>query len=301
MPQKSRNFLGFNFKMNKVKLLVLGISGMLGNALFRYISSSSDYEVYGTVRSSANKGFFAPELRSNIISGVEVENHDSLAALFDSVRPEIVINCVGLVKQLKESESALLAVPINTLLPHRLANLSKLIGARFIHLSTDCVFSGKKGMYKETDFPDAADIYGRSKLLGEVDYQHAITLRTSIIGHELNGGRSLVGWFLSQEHSVVGYKNAIFSGMPTVEIARILKDFVLPNSGLHGLYHLSVEPISKFDLLKLVSEQYQKNIPIIPDEKFTMNRSLDSSKFRKVTGFVPKPWKQLIGEMYEFK
>lgn len=287
--------------MNNRKVLVLGISGMLGNAIFRYLSRTTNYEIYGTVRSNSNKNFFAPQLHSNIISGVDVENHDSMVALFNSVRPEIVVNCVGLVKQLKESESVLVAIPINTLLPHKLANLSKLIGARFIHISTDCVFSGKKGMYSEDDFPDAFDVYGRSKLLGEVDYPHSITLRTSIIGHELNGERSLVEWFLAQEHGVMGYKNAVFSGMPTVEIARILKDFVFPNNELHGLYHVSVDPISKFDLLKLVSECYHKNILITPDELFVIDRSLNSMKFRKETGFKPKPWKQLIGEMYEFK
>lgn len=287
--------------MLKKKILILGVSGMLGNSLYRYLSLSDDFDVYGALRSDTCKFFFTPELRANIISGVDVMDHDSLIALFNFIKPAIVINCIGLVKQLKESESPLAAVPVNTLLPHKLSNLCDLIGARFIHISTDCVFSGEKGMYREDDFPDAGDVYGRSKLMGEVDNPHSITLRTSIIGHELNGNRSLVGWFLTQKDTVLGFKNAIFSGLPTVEVARVLQDHVIPHEELHGLYHLSVNPINKFDLLHLIARQYKKEISIAADEKFTINRSLDSTKFKKATGFVPKPWNQLIREMYEFK
>jgi dTDP-4-dehydrorhamnose reductase len=287
--------------MSKRKILVLGASGMLGNAVFRYFNQSNDFNVYGTMRSDICKKFFPQDSQSKILSSIDVESQDSLISLFDFVRPEIVINCIGLVKQLKESESPLAAVPINTLLPHKLANLCGLIDARFIHMSTDCVFSGAKGMYREDDFPDAGDVYGRSKFMGEVDYPHAITLRTSIIGHELNGSRSLVGWFLAQSEKVTGYKNAIFSGLPTIEIARVLKDFVIPNEELRGLYHLSVDPINKFDLLQLISIQYNKQIQIDGDMKYMIDRSLDSTKFREATGFIPKPWNQLIREMYEFK
>jgi dTDP-4-dehydrorhamnose reductase len=287
--------------MSKKKILILGVSGMLGNAVFRHLNQLNDLDVHGTVRSDSSKKFFSPDLQLKIISNIDVENQDSLISLFDIVRPQVVINCIGLVKQLKESESPLAAVPINTLLPHKLANLCGLVGARFIHMSTDCVFSGAKGMYREDDYPDAGDVYGRSKLMGEVDYPHAITLRTSIIGHEFNGSRSLVGWFLAQSGKVTGYKNAIFSGLPTVEIARVLKDFVIPNEGLSGLYHLSVDPINKFDLLRLIANQYNKKIQIDGDVSYVIDRSLDSTKFRNATGFTPKSWNQLIREMYEFK
>jgi dTDP-4-dehydrorhamnose reductase len=287
--------------MSKRKILVLGISGMLGNAVFRYLNQSNDFNVYGTMRSNICRKFFHHDSQSKILSSIDVENQDSLISLFNFVKPEIVINCIGLVKQLKESESPLVAVPINTLLPHKLANLCSLVGARFIHMSTDCVFSGAKGMYREDDFPDAGDIYGRSKFMGEVNYPHAVTLRTSIIGHELNGERSLVGWFLAQSGKVTGYKKAIFSGLPTIEVARVLKNFVVPNEELHGLYHLSVDPINKFDLLQLIAIQYNKQIKIDEDMKYIIDRSLDSTKFRDATGFTPKPWNQLIREMYEFK
>ena len=189
---------------------------------------------------------------------------------------------------------------INALLPHRLARLCEVTGARLVHMGTDCVFSGAKGMYTEADASDAKDLYGRSKYLGEVDYPHAITLRTSIIGHELNGSRSLVGWFLAQEGSVKGFKRAIFSGLPTVEIARLIRDYVIPYPDLHGLYHVSAEPINKFDLLTLVANHYGKSIDILRDETFVIDRSLDSTRFRAVTGFHPAPWDELIRVMHNF-
>jgi dTDP-4-dehydrorhamnose reductase len=229
-----------------------------------------------------------------------VENFDSVVSLFAKVRPEVVINCIGLVKQLSEADDPLVALPINALLPHRLARLCAASGARLIHLSTDCVFSGSKGMYLETDISDAKDLYGRSKYLGEVDYTNAITLRTSIIGHELDGARSLIGWFLSQNGRVKGYRRAVFSGLPTVVVARVIRDYVIPRPDLHGLFHLSAEPINKYDLLKLVAQTYGKQIDIEPDEQLVIDRSLDSSRFRNETGFQPAPWPELIRDMHDF-
>lgn len=281
-------------------ILVLGATGMLGNAVLSFFSQSPNYHVFGSARSTKILSRLPKELQSNIITGVDAENFDSLSSLFSRVRPDLVINCIGLVKQLTEVEDPLSAVPINTMLPHRLARLSDVAGARFVHMSTDCVFSGEKGMYTELDTSDANDLYGRSKYLGEVDYPNSITLRTSIIGHELGSARSLVGWFLAQEGSVKGFKRAIFSGLPTVEIARIIRDYVIPNSKLHGVYHLSAEPINKYDLLQLVAQEYGKNIEIIADDKYVIDRSLDSSRFRSVTGYNPPEWSYLIALMHKF-
>jgi dTDP-4-dehydrorhamnose reductase len=273
---------------------------MLGNAVLRLFSMCPGYEVFGSVRSSAARHLLPNDLHSNVISGIDIENIDSLMRLFGLVRPDIVVNCVGLVKQLAEADDPLAAIPINSLLPHRLARLCEVAGARLVHMSTDCVFSGTKGMYTEEDPVDAKDLYGRSKFLGEVDYPNAITLRTSIIGHELDGARSLVGWFLSQEGSVKGFKRAIFSGLPTLEVARVIRDHVIPHPELHGLYHLSAAPINKFDLLTLVADAYGKTIDINPDELLIIDRSLDSTRFRKATGFSPKPWPELISSMHDF-
>ena len=284
----------------KLKVLVLGASGMLGNAAFRLFAESDGFDVIGTVRGERSRKLFPASLQSALISGVDVENIDSLIRVFGNTKPDVVINCIGLVKQLAEADDPLAAIPINSLLPHRLARLCAVAGARFVHMSTDCVFSGSKGMYTESDPSDAKDLYGRSKFLGEVDYLNAVTLRTSIIGHELEGARSLVGWFLSQSGPVKGFKKAIFSGLPTVEIARLVRDYVIPNPSLHGLYHVSADPISKYDLLRLVVDTYGKTIDIEADESFVIDRSLDSSRFRSVTGFQPKPWADLVASMKAF-
>lgn len=283
------------------KILILGASGMLGNAALRLFAGDENFDAFGTVRSPHSVTLFPRELRARLIHSLDVENLDGLLRVFDQLKPEVVINCIGLVKQLSEADDPLAAIPINSILPHRLARVCAVAGARLVHMSTDCVFSGSKGMYRESDFADANDMYGRSKFLGEVDYPNAITLRTSIIGHELSGHRSLIGWFLTQEGKVKGFKRAVFSGLPTIELARVIKDYVIPNEGLRGLYHVSAEPINKFDLLTLVAKAYGKQIDIKADEDFVIDRSLDSSRFRKATGYKPATWVELVNSMHKFR
>jgi dTDP-4-dehydrorhamnose reductase len=283
-----------------MKILVLGASGMLGNAMFRLFAESEGFDVLGTVRGERSKRLLPESLWSRVISGVDVESIDSLTRVLGDTQPDVVINCIGLVKQLAEADDPLVAIPVNTLLPHRLARLCALSGARFVHISTDCVFAGTKGMYVESDAADAQDLYGRSKFLGEVDYPNAITLRTSIIGHELDGARSLVGWFLAQRGSVKGFSKAVFSGLPTVELARVIRDYVLTHPQLHGLYHVSADAINKYDLLQRVANVYGKTIEIVPNDSLVIDRSLDSTRFRLATGFQPKPWSDLIASMQDF-
>lgn len=283
-----------------MRILVLGVTGMLGNAVLRLLAQDRIHKVFGSSRSNGVLRMFPGDLHSNVICGVDVENIDSLSRLFSIVHPDVVINCVGLVKQLAAADDPLAAISINALLPHRLARLCEVAGARLVHMSTDCIFSGAKGMYTEADASDAKDLYGRSKYLGEVDYPHAITLRTSIIGHELDGARSLIGWFLAQEGSVKGFKRAIFSGLPTVEIGRLIRDHVIPHPEIHGTYHVSAAPINKFDLLTMVAQAYGKTIDIRPDDQLVIDRSLDSTRFRQATGFAPKPWPELISSMLDF-
>lgn len=287
-------------KDKKIKVLVLGASGMLGNAVLRLFAQSPGYEAIGSARSSGALRLLPQALRSSVICGVDVENFDSLTRLFTTARPDVVINCIGLVKQLAEADDPLSAIPINALLPHRLARLCDVAGARLVHMSTDCVFAGTKGMYTEADIADAKDLYGRSKYLGEVDYPHALTLRTSIIGHELSGAHSLVGWFLAQQGGVKGFRRAIFSGLPTVELARVIRDHVLPRPELHGTYHVSAEPVNKLELLTLIANAYGKIIDITPDDTLVIDRSLDSSRFREATGYRPEPWPELVRRMREF-
>jgi dTDP-4-dehydrorhamnose reductase len=282
-------------------VLVLGASGMLGNAVLRVFAGSPGYAVYGSMRSTALLSRLPQVLRPHVITGVDVENIDSLMRLFANVQPDVVINCVGLVKQLVAADEPLLALPINTMLPHRLARLCEVVGARLVHVSTDCVFSGQRGDYVESDLPDARDLYGRSKLLGEVDYPTAVTLRTSIIGHELGSAHGLVGWFLAQTQGVKGYRRAIFSGLPTDELARVIRDHVLPSPELRGTYHVSAAPIDKFELLTLVARAYGKQIEIVPDEEVRIDRSLNSTRFRAATGYAPDDWPTLIARMHAFQ
>jgi len=282
-------------------ILVLGASGMLGNAVMRYFFQETKFSVMGTVRLKDSIGLFPHYLQDQIAWGVDADCFDTVSKFIEAQQPDIVINCVGLVKQLSDVNDPLAALPINSLFPHRLARCCAENDARLIHVSTDCVFSGLKGGYLEEEIPDAHDLYGVSKRLGEVNYPNAVTLRTSIIGHELNGNRSLIDWFLSQKSSVNGYINAIFSGLPTVEIARIIKDYVIPNEELCGVYHVSAEPISKYQLLKLVADIYGHKIEIIKDENLKIDRSLDSSRFRKATGFFPASWSELITRMRVFR
>jgi dTDP-4-dehydrorhamnose reductase len=283
-----------------MRTLVLGANGMLGHTVFRVLSKDTGLEVVGTVRGNGAPQGPDESARKRLITGVDVEQPDALIRVFATARPQVVINCVGLVKQLAVAQDPLRALPINALLPHRLAGLCEAADARLIHVSTDCVFSGKKGHYLESDFPDADDLYGRSKLLGEVDYPHAITLRTSIIGPELTGSHGLVAWFLSQAGPVRGFRQAIFSGLPTVELATVIRDLVLPRPDLRGLYHVASDPINKYELLRLVAAAYGKTNDINPDDKLVMNRSLNGMRFEESTGYVAPPWPELVRRMHEF-
>lgn len=283
-----------------MRVLILGVTGMLGSAVFRTFSRDPQFEVWGTLRSASGLQHFAEPHRVRLLQGIDVLDQDALVDVLTRVRPEVVINCVGLIKQLADAKDPLSALPINAMLPHRLAKLCGLAGARLIHMSTDCVFSGSKGGYVEADVSDAEDLYGKSKFIGELhEIPHTVTLRTSIIGHELGTHFSLVDWFLAQKGPIQGYAKAIFSGLPTVEMARVMKDHVIPNPELKGLYHVSVEPIDKLSLLRLIAEVYGHDIQVTADDKVRIDRSLDSSRFRQATGYVPPTWPELVRVMHD--
>ncbi|MGQ0443204.1 MAG: dTDP-4-dehydrorhamnose reductase family protein, partial [Methylophilaceae bacterium] len=277
-----------------MRILVLGASGMLGSAVVRILAENNAWQVYGTLRSSHAKRFFQENITKCLLTGVDAEQQDSLLQTFITTRPNVVINCIGLVKQHAEADNPLQVIPINTLLPHRLAKLCELVGARLIHISTDCVFAGDRGNYHESDVSDARDLYGKSKYLGEVSDPHTITLRTSIIGHELQSSHGLMDWFLSQQQRCNGYTKTIFSGMPTITLAKIIRDAVIPRPDLYGVYHVAASPISKHDLLQLVARVYGKTIEIVPDDTVKIDRSLNADRFRDATGYVTPSWEELI-------
>ncbi len=285
--------------METTKVLITGVTGMLGHTLFTRLSQCADLDVYATARSSTGlSGWFRPELLKKVLVNVDADNFDNIIKVFAKIKPDIVINCIGIIKQAPTAKDPLAAIAVNALLPHRIASLCKAAGARLIHISTDCVFNGVKGNYIESDQVDAADLYGKTKHLGEVAEPHCVTLRTSIIGHELKGKYGLIEWFLARDEKIRGFTKAVFSGFPTVEIARIINDYVIPGTQLAGLYHVSSAPISKYDLLRLVAEKYGKSIEILPDDNFCINRALDSTKFRRASGYIPPSWPELIDNMY---
>jgi dTDP-4-dehydrorhamnose reductase len=284
-----------------MKVLVFGASGMIGSAMFRVLSEKTDWHVWGTMRSAETKRFFPGDRQDKLIAGVDVEKQDALLRMFARVQPDVVVNCIGLTKHHKEAEDPQLALPLNALLPHRMADLCVVAGARLIHVSTDCVFAGTKGNYVEGDTPDAGDVYGKSKHMGEVDYAQAITLRTSTIGHELQSKYGLLEWFLSQEGRCMGFNRAIFSGLPSSEFARVVRDVVIPRPDLHGLYNVGAAPIGKYELLQLIAKAYGKKIDIVRDDEFSIDRSLNSTLFNQDTGYKAVAWPDLIQAMHAFK
>ena len=280
-----------------MKILVLGISGMLGSTAFRLLDREYGYRVHGTARADRVRQHFERHAQEKIHTGIDVLDTYALLGVLERLRPDLVLNCVGIVKQLDSAKDPLVVLPVNCLLPHCLARCCALVGARLVHFSTDCVFSGKAGSYAEDSVPDAEDLYGRSKLIGEVDYSNAITLRTSIIGHELDSKRGLVEWFLDQKGAVRGFTRAIFSGLSTDELTRVVAERIAPRPDLHGVWHVSTTAISKYDLLRLVRDAYQRDTGIAPDGSLVIDRSLDSRRFRSATGYIPPDWPTMIQRM----
>lgn len=271
-----------------MKILVVGAGGMLGHLL--YSELKKNHQVWGTVRS----GKWNPEL----FDGYDVDDLEKIEKLISELKPDFVLNCVGIIKQLKASKDKIISLEVNSLWPHRLAEICERQKAKMVHFSTDCVFSGNKGNYAETDLADARDTYGLTKFMGEVDYPHTLTLRTSIIGHELNSNVSLVDWFLSQKGECKGFTKAIYSGFPTIVVSKFLEDYVF-NNFVSGVYQFSSEPINKYELLKLIAKEYKKDITIHPSEDLVIDRSLRSDRLRKELNFTPKSWPEMVKLMHE--
>lgn len=277
-----------------MKILVLGASGMIGSTMLQVLAENKGWQIVGSIRGkSLDEAADIP-----LVTGIDLTNPDHLSRLFREVRPDVVVNCAGLTKHVRGGNEPIPALTMNALLPHRLAEHCDIAGARLIHVSTDCVFSGKVGDYRESDHPDATDVYGRSKGLGEVVEGGAVTLRTSTIGHEIASNFGLLEWFLRQTQCK-GYRRAIFSGLPTVEFARVVRDIVIPNRGLSGLYHVGAAPIDKDSLLRLIAEVYEIETTIIADDEVAINRSLNSEMFATATGYRAADWPSLIHVMHK--
>ena len=279
-----------------MRILILGGDGMLGHQLMKYLGARHDVKV--TLRQEiATYNHLGLFNQKNSISCIDVRSYERLVDAFSDYCPNIVINAVGIVKQRPDSKESIPSLEINALLPHRLSILCKTIGARLIHLSTDCIFSGKKGNYLETDLSDAEDLYGKTKYLGEVHDSNCLTIRTSIIGRELSRHTSLLDWFLAQTSNIKGYRNAIYSGFTTIEMCKIIDKIILQFPNASGVYQVSSKPISKYELLLMLRKHFGRDIDIIPDDNFRCNRSLDSSRFRSEFAYVPPSWNEMVEEL----
>lgn len=278
-----------------MKILVLGGDGMLGHQVVE--SLRARHEIQATVRSGIGAySEIAKFLPEAVHYGIDALHYRAVQRVVESVRPDAVINCLGIVKQRIEAKDSIVSLETNALLPHRLADTCAQVGARLVQPSTDCVFSGRQGNYRESDFPDADDLYGRSKLLGEVEGQDCITLRTSIIGLELSRRQGLVEWFLGQRGTIRGFRKAIYSGFTTLEMARIIEHLLESNPQRSGLYHVSSAPIDKYSLLTKLRDRLGRAIQIVPDDDFVCDRSLDSSRFQAEFAYTPPSWDTMIDE-----
>ena len=282
--------------MTGSRVLVLGASGMLGHQAVRVLAP--DFDVWGACRNPSElPGLGVPAKR--ILGGLDAMSAASADALLARVRPDVVINAAGIVKQRSAAKDAIPSITVNSLWPHLVAAAAARFGARLVHVSTDCVFSGAKGMYREEDPPDDADLYGRSKLLGEVvDRDDAITLRTSIIGWQLGDPTGLVGWFAAHRtEPLKGFSKAVFSGLTTRALTEVIRDVVMPDPSLSGLWHVSAEPIDKFALLSQLANHLGWTVDLSPVDQPVIDRSLDSSRFRDRTGWSPPGWEQMLQQL----
>jgi dTDP-4-dehydrorhamnose reductase len=280
-----------------MRVLIFGGDGMLGHRLLRHFSSRHETRV--TLRRNlAEYSRFGLFNRGNAFDVTDVSNSGRVATVVADFRPAAVINATGVVKQRPEAHEPDISNEVNAVFPRRLAQICRTHAAQLIHLSTDCVFSGEKGNYTESDRPDPVDLYGKTKLHGEVDSPGAITLRTSMIGQELARKSGLVEWFLAQKgNTIKGYRKAIFSGFTTAELSRLIEKVITGYPDAHGLYHASSAPISKFDLLTRLNQKLGLGAIIVPDDSVVCDRSLDSKRFRQAFGYAPPSWDAMLDEI----
>jgi dTDP-4-dehydrorhamnose reductase len=284
-----------------MKVLVLGASGMLGHKVFQHLGASG-HQVLGTMRGDRATSVLAriPLFAgNNVVWNVDAMNWARLEHLLTTQRPDVVVNAAGVIKQRSQPRLTIQSVQVNGLMPHLVAEAIAPWNGRLIHISTDCVFSGNRGRYRETDVQDADDVYGKSKSLGEVvDRRNAVTLRTSMIGRELQHHQSLLDWLLSQNHRPVqGYARVIYSGSTTIELAKVIDLVIREHPSLHGLYHVVTGAISKDALLRVLIDAYRLDIEVTSVDTPVSDRSLIGERFRAATGYVAPPWPQLAAAL----
>jgi len=283
-----------------MKIVVLGVTGMLGHKMFQILKNQFDSVIGFAYENVSQPPFDKVTLfqDAEIVEGVDVSNFQSLEEHLNQIKPDYIVNCVGIIKQRDAASAYIPSIELNALLPHKLAAMALKWGGRVIHFSTDCVFDGKRGSYSETDLSNATDLYGKSKFLGEVQGENALTLRTSIIGRELTSHKSLLDWFLAQEGKTIkGYKNVIYSGVTTNQISEVVKMVIEKFPTLSGLYQVVADPISKYDLLALAQDAFGVGIKMVPETETISDRSMKGDKLKEATGYVSPPWPELMANL----
>ena len=276
-----------------MRVMVVGATGTLGHRLC--LEWAERFECWGTVRDPVEEPVAKLLASTRLIAGVTADEPSTLRAALEQARPEVVVNCVGAVKQAEAGQQPIPAIRINSLFPHELAAACREASARMVHVSTDCVFSGDRGGYTEQDVPDATDLYGRSKLLGEVSGEGLLTLRTSLIGRELRSSLGLLEWLISNRGgSVKGFSRAVFSGLTTIALAAEIGALLEEHPGLEGVWQLASEPIDKLELLTMLERELELGIEIVPDDTVIVDRSLDSSRLCRATGRQPRRWEEMV-------
>jgi len=280
-----------------MRIIILGGTGMLGHQLWKYLPSCFP-DTFVTIRNGrADYGHDCLYQSDRVIENMDVSDLNVVTVVLKAIQPKVILNCIALTPRREVPDNPIPSIFLNALLPHHLAKVAGDIGARVIHFSTDCVFDGVAGNYKDNSPTNAADLYGRTKALGEITADHVLTLRSSFIGRELRDGSELLDWFLAQQGEVKGFKNAIYTGFTTLEISRVIEHLLRRYPDASGLYNVSSDPISKYDLLKLIAEKMRPGMKVLPEEQFRCDRSLDSTRFRKEFDYTPPNWGTMVEEL----
>ena len=282
-----------------MKILILGASGMIGIAIYNQLVKNDNFQVIGTTSNLQSKIFLENKKQLGSIKIFDFLKEKKIKEFLKSINPEIIINCAGIIKQNPSIDNKINTIFLNSILPNQISMVASKENIKFIHISTDCVFSGKRGSYLETENPDPVDLYGRTKLIGETNNSRDLILRTSLVGHELYTKNGLLEWFLSQDIKCKGFKKAFFSGLTTIAFAKLVEKILLNKLDLKGLYHVSSSVISKFDFLNKVKVIYKKNIEIEEDNKFFIDRSLNGTALEKKINYKPDTWDHMIEQMFE--
>ena len=280
-----------------IRLVILGGTGMLGHSLWERLSMRFS-ETYVTIRQRIEN--YEPGClfkRGQIIDRMDVLDFRALESAFKAIKPNVVLNCIGITKRKEIPQNPVPSILLNAAFPHQLAALAAGVNAKLIHFSTDCVFDGRTGRYADDALTDAVDLYGRTKALGEITGRNVLTLRSSFIGREMGRGTELLEWFLSQSGVVHGFKNAIYTGLTTPELCRVVEKLLVDHPQATGLYNISSDPISKFDLLRLIGKKMHPRAKVVPDESFHCDRSLNSGRFRRDFDYTPPTWQDMVEEL----